>query len=229
MLCLILALIGHPAITDFFIEWSPVWLTNLLTNLSIFPHFEMLQKGIVDFRDIFYFFSIIFFGLIGSCMVLKNKSVLSFVRLFLIFIIIININCLVDFSRSARFDATQDSLYTLSDGTKSILRKLKYPVTIRYYCSQKDNRLPVQLRSYADRINDLLKEYSVLSHGKIRVQKIDPLPDTDFETSAVIDGIKGQMLKDGTMCYFGLAFSSMDKNEPIPFLNPLGEKRWNMM
>jgi ABC-type uncharacterized transport system involved in gliding motility auxiliary subunit len=224
VVCLLLALIGHPAVTDFFIEWAPVWMTSLLSNLSIFPHFEMLQKGIIDLRDLLYFASLIVFGLTGTCMILVNKKTMNFLKLLLILILFLNINCIINSVHSLRYDATKDNLYTLSQGTKNIINKLKYPVSIRFYCSFKDNRLPVQLRGYADRINDLLREYSVLSKGKIIVERFDPIPDSDYETSAVIDGIQGQMLKNGDKCYFGIAFSCMGKNEVISFLNPAGEK-----
>ena len=224
VMCLLLALIGHPAVTDFFIEWAPVWMTSLLSNLSIFPHFEMLQKGIIDFRDLLYFVSLIIFGLMGTCMMLKHKRTLTGIKLILLFVIFININTIVNSIHFMRYDATQDNLYTLSQGTKNIISGLEHPVTIRYYCSFKDNRLPVQLRGYADRINDLLREYAVAGKGKIIVERFDPVPDSDYETSAVIDGIQGQMLKSGEKCYFGIAFSCMGKNEVISFLNPIGEK-----
>jgi ABC-type uncharacterized transport system involved in gliding motility auxiliary subunit/ABC-type transport system involved in multi-copper enzyme maturation permease subunit len=224
VVCLLLALIGHPAVTDFFIEWAPVWMTSLLSNMSIFPHFEMLQKGIIDLRDLLYFASIITFGIVGTCMVLVNRKPLTWFKLFLIWILFLNVNCIVNSIHSLRYDATQDDLYTLNQGTKSIINKLKYPISVRFYCSFKDNRLPVQLRGYADRINDLLREYAVLSKGKIVVERFDPVPDSDYETSAVIDGIQGQMLKNGEKCYFGIAFSCMGKNEVISFLNPAGEK-----
>ena len=222
--CLLLSLIGHPAVTDFFIEWAPVWMTSLLSNLSIFPHFEMLQKGIIDFRDLLYFASIIIFGLVGSCMILKCRNTLTFFKLFLFLLILLNVNSIINSIHSFRYDVTQDNLYTLSQGSRNIIKKLKYPVSIRYYCSYKDNRLPVQLRAYANRINDLLREYAKLSKGNISVERFDPTPDTDYETSGVIDGVQGQMLKNGEKCYFGIAFSCMGKNEVIPFLNPAGEK-----
>jgi ABC-type uncharacterized transport system involved in gliding motility auxiliary subunit/ABC-type transport system involved in cytochrome c biogenesis permease component len=224
VVCLLLALVGYPAVTDFFVEWSPVWLTSLLSNLSIFPHFEMLQKGIIDFRDLFYFVSLIVFGLIGTCMILKNKKPLTIVKLLLLLVIVLNVNCIVNTVHFLRYDATQDNLYTLSQGTKNIIRNLKNPITVRYYCSYKNNRLPVQLRGYAGRIDDLFREYAVLSKGKMIVERIDPVPDSDYETSAVIDGIQGKMLKNGDKCYFGIAFSCMGKNESISFLNPNDEK-----
>ncbi|MCF7790729.1 MAG: Gldg family protein [Victivallales bacterium] len=224
VVCLLLVFVGHPSVTDFFIKWAPVWLTGFLSRLSVFSHYDLLQKGVIDINDILFFLSIIVFGLIGTCLVLKNKKVITGVKIILILIIIISINVISASLFTARYDLTQDRLFTLSEGTKNILKNLKFPVTVRFYCSYKDNRLPVQLRGYAGRINDLLKEYSIISNGKVRVEKIDPLPDSDYETSAVIDGVTGKLLKDGKKCYFGIAFSCMDKNAVIPFLNPNSEK-----
>src|SRR5512132_3131554 len=76
-----------------------------------------------------------------------------------------------------RFDLTQEKLYTLSPGTKAILNKLDTPVEIRFYCTQDSKEMPVQLKSYAERVEDFLNEYQKNSHGKIRIKKLDPKPD----------------------------------------------------
>jgi len=73
VLCLILLLIGHPAITNMFTTWAPVWFTDTISNLSIFNHFDSIQKGILNFADIIYFLSIIFFGLFSTCLIIYAK------------------------------------------------------------------------------------------------------------------------------------------------------------
>lgn len=73
-LCLILLLIGHPALANMFTTWAPVWVTDTLTNLSIFNHFNSIQKGILNFADITYFLSIIFFGLFSTCLIIHIKK-----------------------------------------------------------------------------------------------------------------------------------------------------------
>ena len=40
---------------------------------------------------------------------------------------------------TARLDLTQNSLYTLSPGTKSTLAKLQEPVTLRFYFSRQQS------------------------------------------------------------------------------------------
>ena len=58
---------------------------------------------------------------------------------------------------SVRMDLTEEKAYTLSDGTRAILEKLDTPVTIRFYATQGED-MPVMLKTYAQRIEDLLKE-----------------------------------------------------------------------
>src|ERR1035437_2580758 len=92
-----------------------------------------------------------------------------------------------------RIDLTQGSVYTLSTGTKAILSKLEAPVTIRYYYSQGGSALPVELKTFAKRVEDLLGEYKRAGHGKIIIEKLDPEPDSDAEDSAALDNIQAQL------------------------------------
>jgi ABC-type uncharacterized transport system len=45
-----------------------------------------------------------------------------------------------------RMDLTKERAYTLSEGTKAILKKIDTPVKIRFYCSQPEN--PRRKRSF---------------------------------------------------------------------------------
>ena len=89
-----------------------------------------------------------------------------------------------------RIDLTQEKAYTLSDGTKAILKKLDTPVKMRFYCTQTENATPytVYMKSYAKKVEDLLEEYRQASHGKLVIEKLDAQPDSDAEESARLDG-----------------------------------------
>ncbi len=114
-------------------------------------------------------------------------------------------------------DFTENRIYTLSDGTKSILGDLDTPVTIRYYASRSVESLPGQLKLHMKHVDDLLREYSSLSNGKLRIENIDPEPDTDAEDSANLDGIRP--ISENNL-YLGIAISALDKKVILPFLNP---------
>ncbi len=124
-----------------------------------------------------------------------------------------------------RVDLTAERAYTLSKGTRNIISKLDTPVQIRFYCTQGENRMPVFLKTYAQRIEDLLAEYRQLSKGQIEVQKLDPEPDSDAEDSAKLDGVEGQPTQDlSERVYLGISVTMLDSKEVIPFLSPSRER-----
>ena len=119
-------------------------------------------------------------------------------------------------------DFTENKVHTLSTGTRAILTELDTPVVIRYYASRNTDYMPEELKLHMRRVDDLLKEYSSLSKGKLRIENLDPEPDTDAEDSANLDGINGQRMDDQNL-YFGLAISCLDKTSVIPFIDPREE------
>jgi len=125
-----------------------------------------------------------------------------------------------------RVDLTQERAFTLSDGTKKILRKLDTPVKIRFYCTQSESASPetVFLKGYARRVEDLLVEFKQAGQGKIVLEKLDPQPDTDAETSAQLDGIEPQMLQSGDRYFLGVSVSMLDSKAALAFLAPNRER-----
>ena len=54
--------------------------------------------------------------------------------------------------RAARLDLTQNGLYTISDGTRNVLRGLQEPVTLRFFYSAEQAANFPNVRAYAERI-----------------------------------------------------------------------------
>jgi len=119
-------------------------------------------------------------------------------------------------------DFTQKQIHTLSQGTRAILGELDTPVVIRYYASRGTDYMPEELKLHMRRTDDLLKEYRTLAKGKLRVENLDPQPDTDAEDSANLDGVNGQRMDDQNL-YFGVAISCLDRTSVIPFIDPRDE------
>jgi ABC-type uncharacterized transport system involved in gliding motility auxiliary subunit len=158
---------------------------------------------------------------------MKKKSfetiVYSAVGVIAMFIILAAINFIAaQFKR--RIDLTAEKAYTLSAGTRAILAKLDTPVQIRFYVSQRATEMPVALKTYAQRVDDLLWEYKQASRGLIEIQKLDPEPDSDAEDSARLDGVQGQLLPGGERIYLGLSVTMLDQKQAIPFLAPDRER-----
>lgn len=125
-----------------------------------------------------------------------------------------------------RLDLTQEKAFTLSAGTKAILKKLDTPVTIRFYCTQSESATPetVFLKGYARKVEDLLTEYRQVAGSKVKIEKYDPQPDSDAEDSARLDGIEPQSLAGADRIYLGLAVKCADEVQAIPFLAPNRER-----
>lgn len=123
-------------------------------------------------------------------------------------------------SFNARMDLTQGSVYTLSQGTKSILGKLEAPVKIRLYFSQSSSTVPVGLKTFAKRVEDLLREFERAGGGKVIIERLNPEPDSEAEDSAALDGIEGQLTNTQEKFYLGLAVSFLDQKAALPVLAP---------
>jgi len=143
----------------------------------------------------------------------------------ILLVIVIAFNALTSTVKQ-RFDFTHEKAYTLSAGTKAILKKLDTPVKIRFYFSSGDNESPdtIFFKNYAQHVSDLLQEYKEAGHGKIIIEQYDPKPDSDAEDSARLDGVEGQPLQTGEKLYLGLSVSQVDNKEAIPFLDPTRER-----
>jgi ABC-type uncharacterized transport system involved in gliding motility auxiliary subunit len=149
----------------------------------------------------------------------------STVGVVVMLVIVIAFNFLAGTVRS-RLDLTQEKAYTLSAGTKGILKKLDTPVTIRFYCTQSESATPetVFLKGYARKVEDLLAEYRQVAGGRLKIEKYDPQPDSDAEDSARLDGIEAQPLPGADRFYLGLAVKCADQVQSIPFLAPNRER-----
>jgi len=148
-----------------------------------------------------------------------DSLIYSVVGVIAVLIIIVAINLLGGFIKF-RSDLTENKLYTLSDGTKKILNKLDTDVVVRFYFSKDTASMPVPLRTYAQEVQDLLDEYQQYSHGKVKVIKLDPKPDSDAEDSANLDGVEGQAVDLNDKVYLGIAVSCLDAKTTIPYLSP---------
>jgi ABC-type uncharacterized transport system involved in gliding motility auxiliary subunit len=123
-----------------------------------------------------------------------------------------------------RLDVTQDGLYTLSKGSKSILAHLKRPVTIKLYYSESLPEVPVAFKTYSRKVIELLRQYQASSNGRLTLETFDPKPDTDEEEWATRYGLNAARLPDGSSLYFGLVAIQAEREAPVPFLDPRREK-----
>ncbi len=127
----------------------------------------------------------------------------------------------------ARLDLTEDRLYSLSEGTKTVLKDLAEPVSLRFYYSEQLGRDIPAYGHYAKRVRELLEEYAHRSGGKIHLEIVQPEPFSDEEDRAVASGLQGVPIdQTGSPVYFGLVGqNAIDDQEIIPFFQPDQEEK----
>lgn len=153
-----------------------------------------------------------------------GKSLFSAGGAVLVLVIVIVVNIL--FSRTTwRWDATEDNLYSLSPGTRTILAGLDQDVVIKVFYSQHVANLPAQIKTFAQRVIDFLAEYEHYGKGRILVETYDPKPDSEEEEWAVKYGMKAVSLPTGEPVYLGLVALAADQETAIPFIDPSQETR----
>ena len=123
-----------------------------------------------------------------------------------------------------RVDMTGEKLYTLSKGSKAVLGKLENDVTLKFYYSSSSAEMPMQLKTYAQQVQNLLKEYELAGNGHVALEAYDPKPDSDAEEWAQRYGVEPQNVNPfGQPVYFGLVAVCGDREETLPRFSPRTE------
>jgi ABC-type uncharacterized transport system involved in gliding motility auxiliary subunit len=150
------------------------------------------------------------------------KSGSKFVVIALLFVALVLVNFLAS-RLPFRGDATAESIYTLSAGTKSILGKIEETVVLDFYFSKSVQGLPITYKNYATRVEEMLRQYVRASGGKLQLNVIDPRPDTPEEEKATAAGLQPQQLPTGETVHFGLVAAQADQQKTITSFNPQRE------
>ena len=150
---------------------------------------------------------------------IKSKNIIK-LSVFLSILIFFSINVITNnILSSARVDFTENKLYSLSNGTISLLKDLKESIHIRLFVSSNLVKDVPQLSTYANRVETILQTYSNISNGKITLEIIDPKPFSNAEDRAVGMGINSfNATEMSDALYFGLAATNStigQKNIPI--------------
>lgn len=148
---------------------------------------------------------------------LGASSLLLLVVVFVVAAILSNV-----LFKGLRIDLTENNLYTLSDGTKRIVKNIEEPINLYFYFSDDATADVPSLRDHALRVREMLEEFEDVSRGKLNLRIIDPLPFSEEEDQATQFGLEGvQLPTTPDAIYLGLAgTNSIGDEEIIPFFPP---------
>lgn len=187
LICVILYLVGSNAFIPFVGNSGVEFLQQIGTG----SRFQSITRGVLDFRDIYYYASLIGAFLCLNIYALERLRSASsqhsarkrtwgrYTLLAVANLLVANI--WLSQLRELRVDLTQDQSYTISDATRNYLYQLREPLLIRGYFSEKTHPL---LAPLVPQIKDLIREYEIAGRGKVRVEFINPRENPDLEEEA---------------------------------------------
>lgn len=171
---------------------------ELLRSVGTGSRFESITRGVVDFRDFYYYVSLMVGFIALNIFSLERGRWASdgdrrhhsmwrwTVGLLLANVLFANV-WLTEMP-TLRWDTTRGNMYSISPATENYIAQLQEPMLIRGYFSQKTHPL---LSPLVPQIQDLLREYEVVGDGRINVEIIDPTTDPEVEDEAnKVYGIK---------------------------------------
>lgn len=121
--------------------------------------------------------------------------------------------------RGWRIDLTANNQYTLSAGTLEIIDSIDEPINLQFYFSDEASRDLPPLRTYANRVQEMLEEMSAHAGGTLRLNVIDPKPFSEDEDEAAASGVQSVPVgATGEKIFFGLVGNNSTTGRTvIPF------------
>jgi ABC-2 type transport system permease protein len=165
--------------------------SELMKLLGSGARFESITRGVIDIRDLYFYFSIMGVFLALNVFELERQrwagnAPNSSHRQWGVMIVLCVANFLVANLwlapvDKARADITSGNIYSISQTTRHYLTRLNEPLMIRGYFSAKTHPL---LAPMVPRLRDLLEEYAIAGGDKVRVEFVDPVDEPDIEEEA---------------------------------------------
>ncbi len=155
-----------------------------------------------------------------------NRTIRAIIGTGLVLVIVFSaISICQNLGKGLKVDVTDQKLYTLSDGTKSILSKLNQPIKAKlYYAKTAALKGPDQIRyfnNYYQFVKALLEEYVAVSKGMVELEVIDPRPFSDDEEQALRYGLRRFPITQEENFFFGLVLQTQfGVEKAIPFFSP---------
>ncbi|MFQ5561587.1 MAG: Gldg family protein, partial [Nitrospinota bacterium] len=234
VVCFLFFMTGIPFITAQLDGWSGFFAlgTKLQNFVGVTQHFEGLQRGVIDIKNLVYFIGMsILFLLLNSWFtdirLRKGGKFKASVYGVVIFCAVVFLNVVASRIEGGRFDLTEDKLFTVSKAAKNVLSSLKAPVKIKFYITPAE-KMPSEMKNLERDIRDKLEEFKLAAKGKLHFEIFNPTGEGALAEKIQkldIQPIQVQSIdKDEIgvkLIYSALSISYLDKKEEvIPAVHP---------
>lgn len=150
----------------------PTVFVNAFNYLGIGTHFDSIAKGILDTRDVIYFISLTAVFFVGTIYIQKKdlKWKKGLKSEFVLFCLLIVLSNCVSSKAFKKIDLTAEKTYSLSPASKSVVRNLREPLTVRVFMDKDQTSQFAQVSQY---VKDILQEYKSCGNDNFHVYFMD--------------------------------------------------------
>ncbi len=153
----------------------------LIRKMGMHYHYTSLGRGVIDTRDLLYFFGLVFLFLMftGLNLESRRRKQVWKQRAWQVLVALLILSAVQVFAsgRFARFDLTSDRRYTLTDATRKLLAELDEAVYFRVYL---EGDFPPAFRHFRNQVKDMLDEFRAYS-GWIEYEFVNPARAAEAE------------------------------------------------
>ncbi len=75
VVCFLFTISGAPLVLDLIRSWAPLALIDAVSSFSFLTHFSAITAGVIDLRDVIFFFSLIGLFLTANVVILDLKKI----------------------------------------------------------------------------------------------------------------------------------------------------------
>ena len=153
-------------------------------SLGMSYHYESISRGVIDSRDVIYFASVIALFMMATRIVLQSRKWHGWrnkkdqrrghwIELGAGVLIVIFVN-VIGYYVFGRLDLTSEKRYTLSQSTKSLLKKIDEPVLYRVYL---EGEFPADFKRLQNETKEMLNQFRAYNKN-VQYEFVNP---NDFD------------------------------------------------
>jgi ABC-type uncharacterized transport system involved in gliding motility auxiliary subunit/ABC-type transport system involved in cytochrome c biogenesis permease component len=209
---------GWGILTNMLIGSMPPELLNALVQYSILEKFRYFVDGLISFKAVSFFISLIVLFLWISHIIIRKRlglgQLIELVQPVLAFV-------LINFGASFvqhKIDMTETKIHSLAAASEKIIKEINEPLKVKIYYSSQNSRVPGYAQNFMVRAKDMLRYFQDLN-SNIQIEEINPEKDIEIELEAIKTGIKEIPLGMGESYYMGITFTVGDRTSGMPALD----------
>lgn len=163
-------------------------LSDVLSFLGIYSHYESVSRGVLDARDFCYFLGIILFflGLAYLFFEKDSRHVKKAGKLFFYMLLFVGGLNYLAANFFFRIDFTNENRYTLSEVSKNVLNSLEDDLHVVVFL---DGDLPPGFKRLRSGAKDLLTDLKAYAGGRVRYTFINPTQGDAEEQAQYIEAL----------------------------------------